>query len=491
MTSSDPGDEETALLHGTDHPKSARTPLPRGQLYILLFLHLAEPFTIHVIAPFAPDLIRSVGITGGDEAKVGYYVGLMYSLFSATQALTVLSWSRLSDRVGRKPVIMTGLLGLALSMYCFGLARTFWALVVSRCLNGALNGNVGVLKSMMAEITDSTNIAQAYAYLPIAWMTGSTLGPMVGGLLAHPHERFPSVFGNVEFLKTHPYFLACAMPATFSIVAFLITLVFLKETVTAPVSILRVLKLRTGQPLHFPGDPQPFVPAPSHPATGEPLPLRALLTPRVVISGGSYALLALMDLSYRTVLPVYLSTPVALGGLALSPQTIGTLLSAYGFAAGVLQLLLFSRLTEWWGPKRVYVAGLACALPVIALCPLMNHIARMGGGGTVLWTLLAVQTIVSVALNFCYGSAFIYITASAPNRASLGAVNGLAQMSVSVARAVGPALANAAFSLSVDVEHHYLYGMLVYVLLGCLTLMALALATLLPETVWGDRREGA
>ena len=46
----------------------------------------------------------------------------------------------------------------------------------SRSLNGALNGNIGVLKSMIAEITDSTNLAQAYGFLPISWSTGGTLG---------------------------------------------------------------------------------------------------------------------------------------------------------------------------------------------------------------------------------------------------------------------------------------------------------------------------
>lgn len=49
-------------------------------------------------------------------------------------------------------------------------------LLNSRALNGALNGNVGILKSMVAEITDETNIAQAYAYMPLAWSSGGTLG---------------------------------------------------------------------------------------------------------------------------------------------------------------------------------------------------------------------------------------------------------------------------------------------------------------------------
>lgn len=66
----------------------------------------------------------------GDESKVGYYVGLLLSVSFATQAVTVLYWSSISDRVGRKPVILTGVFGVSLSMYCFGLSKRFWALVV-------------------------------------------------------------------------------------------------------------------------------------------------------------------------------------------------------------------------------------------------------------------------------------------------------------------------------------------------------------------------
>jgi MFS family permease len=88
----------------------------------------------------------------------------------------VLQWGRLSDQIGRKPVILVGLLGLTLSMLFFGLSRTFPALVASRSLVGLLNGNVGVLKSMMGEITDETNVAQGFAFIPIVWSGGATIG---------------------------------------------------------------------------------------------------------------------------------------------------------------------------------------------------------------------------------------------------------------------------------------------------------------------------
>lgn len=65
--------------------------------------------------------------------------------------------------------------------------------------------------------------------MPIAWSTGGTLGPIIGGALSNPAKQFPRLFGHSEFLKAHPYFLPCAVPATFSAVAWIVTFVFLKE----------------------------------------------------------------------------------------------------------------------------------------------------------------------------------------------------------------------------------------------------------------------
>ncbi|KAG2070150.1 hypothetical protein BDR04DRAFT_1155765, partial [Suillus decipiens] len=97
-------DEETPLLQGNAPAKKPQTPLPWRQFSILLVLQIAEPMTSQVISPFAPQLIRDIGITHGDEALVSFYVGLLYSLFFATEALTIFHWSRLSDYIGRKPV---------------------------------------------------------------------------------------------------------------------------------------------------------------------------------------------------------------------------------------------------------------------------------------------------------------------------------------------------------------------------------------------------
>lgn len=79
------------------------------------------------------------------------------------------------------------------------------------------------------------------------------------------------------------------------------------------------------------------------------------------------------------------------------------------------------------------------------------------------------------------GAIFIYISAASPNRASLGATNGLSQMTVSICRAIGPAASNSLFSLSM--KHHYLGGFLVYYVLFTIAALALVAATLLPRKV--------
>ncbi|KAJ3531766.1 hypothetical protein NM688_g7528 [Phlebia brevispora] len=493
-------DEETPLLPD-DQRKRKPSPLPWAQFSILLVLQLAEPLTNQVIYPFAPQLIRDIGVTHGDETRVGYYVGLMQSLFFATQAMTVLHWSRLSDHIGRRPVVMVGLFGLSLSMYCFGLSKTFWGAVLSRSLNGALNGNIGVLKSMIAEITDSTNLAQAYAYLPIAWSTGGTLGPIIGGFLSRPAERFPQYFGKSAFMKEYPYFLACAVPATFSVCAWIVSWLFLKETVATPRSIHRILanwlskenvtaqNVSAGQDNKVPSTVT-ILAVDETSLKNQPLPLRKLMVPPVLIAALNYACLALVDMCSRAIQPTFYSTPVELGGLGLPPHHIGKILSVYGILNGILQIFFFAKTQARFGAKNVYIAGIASSLLVFVSFPVINALARMGEESDwLVWLAVAFQVIASIFINFSYGCIFIYITASSPNRASLGSVNGLAQLSVSVMRAVGPAAANSLFSLSIDPSRHYLGGNLVYWVLSGLTMFALVAGSYLPKKAWSNREE--
>ncbi|TFK60007.1 MFS general substrate transporter [Pluteus cervinus] len=479
-------DEETPLLSSQQATK--KTPLPWFQFSLILFIQLAEPLTCNVIYPFAPQLIREIGITHGNESQVGYYVGLMQSLFFFGQACTVLHWNRISDRVGRKPVILSGLFGLCFCMYGFGLSLTFWGLVLCRSLSGALNGNVGVIKSMIAEMTDSTNIAQAYAYLPIAWSSGNALGPVIGGFLSRPAEQFPEWFGESEFHKRYPYFLACSVPATFTIVAWFAGYFFLKETVASPTPVSELLFSKnkcdsSKSPILSPRPSETSSSSSLHENTsyddGKPLPLRSLLTRNVILAAGNYASLSLVDIAYRAIQPVFLSTPIELGGLGLPPSSIGNVLSFFGIVNGILQVFFFARIQRRFGSKRVFLTGIISSIPLVLMFPLINHLARKQGLSTLVWALVYGQVALSVLPTASYGAIFIFITAASPNRASLGATNGLSQISVSLMRAIGPALVAVVWSLTI--EHNYLHGQLVYLVLVGVSSLSIFIGSLLPS----------
>ncbi|KAF9523453.1 major facilitator superfamily domain-containing protein [Crepidotus variabilis] len=398
------------------------SPLPWPQFSIVLFLLLADPLTSQIISPFAPQLIRDIGITNGNENQVGYYVGIMQSCFFLTQAMTVLHWSRLSDSIGRKPVILSGLVGLAISMYCFGLSKSFLGLVISGSLSGALNGNLGVFKSMMADMTDSTNMSKAYAYLPIVWSIGSTLGPIIGGVLARPAERFPDVFGHNEFMKKYPYFLPCSVAATFSFIAWIVAIFLLKETATNPQNL--------------------------------------------VVAAANYVILSLVDIAFQAVHPLFLSTPINLGGFGLPPPTIGKILSLIAVLDGIFQIFFFAKIYGRWGPKRVFITGLLSAIPAFMLFPIINLLARHQGYSLAAWIAIVAQATVFVAVNCSFGAIYIFIAAASPNRASLGATNGLSETTVSFMRAVG-----------------YLGGYLVYLILLFFTFISLCIGWLLPQHI--------
>jgi hypothetical protein len=364
---------------------------------------------------------------------------------------------------------------------------------MSRALNGALNGNIGVIKSMMVEITDSTNLAQAYAYMPIAWSSGSTLGPFVGGLLSRPADRFPNMFGDWEFFKQYPYFLACAVPATYSAVAWLVTYLFLQETLPNCTPLRRLIQSKSNKKVV--AGSVPVTPDPStnilraenlqEPAKDDDgmrsLPLRALLIPRVLIAAGNYATLSLVDIAFRAVQPLFYATPIELGGLGLDPPWIGTILSIYGVMNGLFQVFFFADLHDRFGSKAIYSVCVAAGIPLILTFPVINALGRAHGLSWMVWAVIGLQLTFSIAFNMAFSCVFIYIAAASPNPRSLGATNGIAQMFVSIMRTVGPASATSMFSLSIQTPEHAWYA---YYYLMPLVFVSIGASLLLPRKLW-------
>ncbi|THV01055.1 hypothetical protein K435DRAFT_854165 [Dendrothele bispora CBS 962.96] len=308
-----------------------------------------------------------------------------------------------------------------------------------------------------------------------------TTRPLAGGLLSHPAEQYPSLFGNSEFLKKHPYFLPSAVPATTAIVGWLVAFFFLKETLKSPEPISKLIfgfrASKQKQQTEQGGDHDDEVVIVDE--NEKPVPFRKLLTSHILLVVANYGFLSLIDVTYRGIHPLFLSTPIDLGGLGLPPSIIGRWVAAFGICNGLVEVLFFAWMHDTLGPKFTFLTGIVSGIPTFALFPAISLVAKTYGLGIWVWSLVSLQIAFSSLMSFSFGAIFIYIATSAPNRASLGMTNGLNQMSVGLVRAIGPALSNSLFSVSI--EHNYLGGYMVYAFLVGATFVAMAIGSMLPS----------
>ncbi|KAI9452892.1 MFS general substrate transporter [Lactarius psammicola] len=471
-------EDETPLLRNGNAPRK-ETPLPIAQIVILLLLQLTDPVASLSIRPYINQLVSELPVVGGDEKKVGYYAGLIVSLYYAAQAVTVLQWSRLSDKVGRKPVLLCGLLGTIVSSVFFGLSRSFPALVFSRCLHGMLNGNIGVMKSMMAELTDESNMARGFSLFSVTSAVGGTIGPFIGGVLSRPQDRWPNVFSH-PFWREYPYFLPCLVTAAYALLSFSLTAIFLKETVNSN----PVMKPNTEVNSDLPRVGEAEILDGPVEGTEKLLPLRALLTRPVLVSVANYCVIGMLDIVAGTLIPLVWSTSVKFGGLSMSPASIGLWMAGYGFMNCIFQFFAFPRIVRRFGPRRVFIASIILFSPVFIMFPFENLASRHSDRGlNPVAGLLIVLQLSAVSLSVMgYGAIFMYITSAAPNKRSLGATNGVAQMMVSIQRTVGPAASASLFAFSLD--NNILGGNFAYIVLLAIVWVGVGVAVKLPENTW-------
>jgi MFS family permease len=106
---------------------------------MIALCRICEPIAFMSIFPYAYYMVKDFKITD-DESKVSMYVGMITSAFAFMECVSGIFWGRLSDRIGRKKVLLGGLFGTGLSMLLFGFAQSLPVAMFARALGGALNG---------------------------------------------------------------------------------------------------------------------------------------------------------------------------------------------------------------------------------------------------------------------------------------------------------------------------------------------------------------
>jgi MFS family permease len=209
----------------TTTPQSSSTRTASiGTLFLTVFIDLLG---FGLVIPFLPGMARRLG--AGDF--VATMPGAVYSIM---QFLFIPIWGRLSDRIGRRPVLLWSIAATSVGMALLGAAPTLPLMIAARMFSGIATANIAVAQAYVADVTTPEHRARGMGIIGIAFGLGFILGPFIGGELS----RFP-VFGREGTL---PSLVAAGLAA----VNFLLALRTLPESLPAE---LRGKKLRRAVPL--------------------------------------------------------------------------------------------------------------------------------------------------------------------------------------------------------------------------------------------------
>jgi MFS family permease len=172
--------------------------------------------------------MESFGIPQNDIAR---WAGISSSAFSLCQGFTGLVWGAASDRYGRKPIILFGLFNTMWTMLLWGFSLNLPMALAARALGGLSNGNVGILRTTVAELCPWKELQpRAFSVMPLVWTVGATFGPTLGGALANPLGVDPRKPRGTAFLERFPYCLPNIVAAAFFTIGIVVGWLFLQET---------------------------------------------------------------------------------------------------------------------------------------------------------------------------------------------------------------------------------------------------------------------
>lgn len=349
--------------------------MDKRMLLILLaiFIDLVGFGIVIPILPFAAERFGADGFT----------LGLFVASFSLMQFLFAPLWGSLSDKVGRRPVMLIGLLGGGASFFVFGLSTNLLMLFVSRLLSGVFTAaTLPTAQAYMADITPPEQRARGFGLIGMAFGFGFIFGPAIGGLLSSHGFLFPALFASA-----------------LSFVNFIGALVWLPETYK-PTGVVKKRKLVDIGKLHS---------TLKHPAVG------SLILTFAIVSFGFSALEATYALYGERV-------------AGLNAQSIGIIFTMVGTIVIIVQGGLIGRITKAIGERRTLLIGLAVmSLGYFVVGTFAKDFA----------SLMAMTSLISIgnSLTFPTVNALISINSRKDEQ---GEIMGINQSASSLARVIGP-----------------------------------------------------
>src|SRR3954471_15414280 len=146
-----------------------------AKLAVLIVTNFVDMVGLLMIIPLLPFYAREMG--GG-----ALVVAILMGAFTAAQLLSAPIWGRFSDKYGRRPALLVGLTAAGIAYLVFAFANSIWLLLLSRLVQGAGGGTVGVIQAYVADATAPEHRARSLGWLSAATNVGVAIGPAIGGV---------------------------------------------------------------------------------------------------------------------------------------------------------------------------------------------------------------------------------------------------------------------------------------------------------------------
>ncbi|MBT5595014.1 MAG: MFS transporter [Euryarchaeota archaeon] len=437
----------------TPMQSSAVSDAGKGALLVLFLVTMIDMIGFGIVIPFLTYLVEDL-TPENQIANIGLWVGLLMTSYSAAQFLFSPFWGSLSDRIGRRPVLMVGLIGNTLFFTMFGLANTLIVALSARFLAGVFNGNLAVARAYIGDVSTPQQLATRMGLIGAAFGLGFTFGPFIGGELSDPAARW-ALFENTVF-ESHPYLLPCAVASLLSLFSLAVAYRSLPESLP-----------------------------PESRVKSEPLPWAARMSQMMknsasMLKSQNISLIIWVSMLFtfgftimHAVFILYTEMDPVNGGLAFSEADNGRIFAMIGITGILTQGLLIGPLSRRFGSRRLIpvasaITGLGLVLvPYTQAANAWSHI-------------LLVAVLIALGNGIFQPSSSSFLTRIAKaNGYELGVVMGAQESLGAFARILGPLTGGLVWTMTASGDWPFDYHTAFH-LCGIMMLLASILAFRLP-----------
>lgn len=467
---------------------------PYKEMGVLLVVGFSSSVLLTGLFPYVAYMVVDLGAADNvDEA--GYMTGYVSSGFLFGRMLTAYYWGRVADKYGRLPVVYMACSGVFVLSLVFGLSVSIEMAILTRVMMGVLNPLSGLVKTLVSEICGPVYERRGMAMTTGSWTLGFVLGPAIGGALARPVVQYPGTFHEGSFFDDYPYFLPNLFNAFIGLIALVLAVLFLPETLKSKAKENSYSKVEDLEEVKGSGgvedvdgdielavsDDNEKVGKSQEKSSGSEddsphvqTSFRDLLKyPIVAHLVTGYFLLSFVAVVYDEVVPLWALSSIHRGGLEYTSREVGQIMSIVGIPLMIFTFFGYPIMAKKWGEVKCFKVGqfmgaiMCLVTALLRYLPLIKECCDESEGDDdevqcrcshhdySAWHSWVLQLLIVVCSSIChigfvlaFTSLFLLTNRSVPSE-KRAAVNGLAMTVGSISKTVGPILGSVAYAWSI------------------------------------------